>query len=214
MCPLLTTVATFFKFRTKAFLHMNYFYWHLDYDAQKPTFEKCPPNNGAICLEHEHESFSVCSDRILGSESASSDSKLWELLSYIYESLNCDFLFFRNLSPPSKGLCASQLFTNSVTQVLMNLLSRCLSVICVMNINDSQFGTLSLTQTFCMKAMWVIWYGNIITTHRFPVCKKALSRFGKEGHSDPHPKDSSPLLGKYFCGVPALNAWWSILRTL
>lgn len=103
MCPLLTTVATFFKFRTKAFLHMNYFYWHLDYDAQKPTFEKCPPNNGAICLEHEHESFSVCSsDRILGSESASSDSKLWELLSYIYESLNCDFLFFRNLSPPVK----------------------------------------------------------------------------------------------------------------
>lgn len=55
------------------------------------------------------------------------------------------FYFFRNLSPPSKGLCASQLFTNSVTQVLMNLLSRCWSVICVMNINDSQFGTLSLT---------------------------------------------------------------------
>lgn len=94
-CPLLTTIATSFKFRNKAFLHMNYFYWHLDYDAQKPTFEKCPPNNGAVYLEHEHESFSVCSsDRILDSESASSNSKLWESLSYIDESLNCDFSIF------------------------------------------------------------------------------------------------------------------------
>jgi len=35
---------------------MNYFYWHLDYGAQKPAFEKqklntkLPPNNGAIYL--------------------------------------------------------------------------------------------------------------------------------------------------------------------
>lgn len=40
------------------FLRMNYFYWHLDYGAQKPAFEKqkqklntkLPPNNGAIYL--------------------------------------------------------------------------------------------------------------------------------------------------------------------
>lgn len=35
------------------------FYWHLDYDAQKPAFEKLPPND-AIYLQHKHESFSVC----------------------------------------------------------------------------------------------------------------------------------------------------------
>lgn len=39
---------------------MDYFYWHLDYDAQKPAFEKLPPNNDAIYLQHKHKSFSVC----------------------------------------------------------------------------------------------------------------------------------------------------------
>lgn len=102
MCPLLTTVATSFKFRTKAFLHMNYFYWHLDHDAQKPPFEKCPPNNGAICLEHEHKSFSVCSsDRILDRVPAPTVNfgncwatylNPWTVIFYFY-------FFFRNLSP-------------------------------------------------------------------------------------------------------------------
>lgn len=104
---------------------MNYFYWHLDYGAQKPTFEKLPPNNGAIYLQHKHESFSVCSsDRILDSERRlpAPTVNIWEFLSYIYESLNSDFLYFSEICPPNKGLCASQLFTNSVTQVLMSLL--------------------------------------------------------------------------------------------
>lgn len=175
MCPLLTTIATSFKFRTKAFLHMNYFYWHLDHDAQKPPFEKCPPNNGAICLEHEHKSFSVCSsDRILDRVPAPTVNfgncwatylNPWTVIFYFY-------FYFLEICPPNKSLCASPLFTNSVTQVLMNLLSRCLSVICVMNINDSQFGTHCYSHTFCMKVIWVIWYGNIITTHCFPVCKR------------------------------------------
>lgn len=56
------------------FLHMNYFYWQLDYSAQKPTSEKLPPYNGVI--QHKHESLSVySSDRILDSESASSNSE-------------------------------------------------------------------------------------------------------------------------------------------
>lgn len=42
-CPLLTTVATAFQFRTKAFLHMNYFYWRLDYDAQKSLLLRSVP---------------------------------------------------------------------------------------------------------------------------------------------------------------------------
>lgn len=53
---------------------MNYFYWQLDYSAQKPTSEKLPPYNGVI--QHKHESLSVySSDRILDSESASSNSE-------------------------------------------------------------------------------------------------------------------------------------------
>lgn len=47
---------------------------------------------------------------------------IWEFLSYICESLNCGFLYFSKICPLNKGTCASQLFifTNSVTQVLMN----------------------------------------------------------------------------------------------
>lgn len=52
-----------------------------------------------------------------------------------------------------------------------------------MNTNDSQFGT--LLHTFCTKAIGVIWFGNIITTQRFPVCRKALSRLGKEAIQTP-----------------------------
>lgn len=51
--PLLSNLGTM------TFVCMNYFYWHLDYDAQKPAFEKLPPND-AIYLQHKHESFSVC----------------------------------------------------------------------------------------------------------------------------------------------------------
>lgn len=58
------------------FLGMNYFYWHLDYGAQKPAFEKntkhktqkLPPNNGAIYLYHKHESFPGSSNGILDSD--------------------------------------------------------------------------------------------------------------------------------------------------
>lgn len=110
-----------------AFLCMNYFYWHLDYGAQKPAFEKFPPNIGAIYLRHKHESFSVCSsDRILDSERRlpAPTVNVWGFLSCIYAYLNNGFLYFSELCPPNKGMCASQLFifTNSVTQVFMNLL--------------------------------------------------------------------------------------------
>lgn len=79
----------------------------------------------------------------------------------------------------------------------MNLFSRCLSVICVMNINDSQFGTHCYSQTFCMKVIWVIWYGNIITTQCFPICKRALSRLVKKAIQTPVQK----ILHHYWANI-------------
>lgn len=121
-CPLSSNLGSM------TFLRTNYFYWHLDYGAQKPAFEKLPPNN-VIYLQYKHESFSVCSsDRILDSDRRLPAPRVnfWEFLSYIYESLNCSFLYFSEICPLNKGMCASQLFifTNSVAQVLnwMNLL--------------------------------------------------------------------------------------------
>jgi hypothetical protein len=51
---------------------MNCFHWHLDCGVQKPAFEKqnetkktFPPNNGAIYLQHQHESLLlVCPNRV------------------------------------------------------------------------------------------------------------------------------------------------------
>lgn len=113
-----------------AFPRINYFYWHLHYDAQKPAFEKLPLNNGAINLQHKHESFSVCSsDRILdsGRRLPAPTVNIWESELHLWIPELWFSRFFRNLSP-KKGMCASQLFifTNSVSQVLnwRNLLKR------------------------------------------------------------------------------------------
>lgn len=74
-CPLSSNLGPM------TFLCVNYFYWHLDYGAQKPAFEKIkkkkkgknPPQNiklppkewRATSLWHKHESFSASSKGIL-----------------------------------------------------------------------------------------------------------------------------------------------------
>lgn len=92
---------------------MNYFYWHLDYSAQKPAFEKFPPHIGAIYLQHKHESFSFCSsDKILDSERRlpAPTVNVGGFLSYIYAYLNNGFLYFSEIC-----MCASQLYLQIVS---------------------------------------------------------------------------------------------------
>lgn len=71
----------------------------------KNKYSPPPPNNGAIYLQHQHKSLLfVCPNRVPGSqqEIASSGRNLWESSSYIYKSLNCDFLYLKKKKSVTK----------------------------------------------------------------------------------------------------------------
>lgn len=73
-------------------------HWHFRLRCSKACFWKTP-NNGALHLQHQQESFSVCSsDSKLDSEEPSSNCK-WGILSYIRDPWN---MVFRELVPPIK----------------------------------------------------------------------------------------------------------------
>lgn len=67
-----------------AFPGVEYFSLAFNYGAQKPAFEKLPPNHGALDLQHQQESLSVCSsDRKLDSAEMTSSNSNGGILSYI-----------------------------------------------------------------------------------------------------------------------------------
>lgn len=81
-------------------------------------------------------------------------------------------------------------------------------MICITNTNDGHLGTLQFTQkSFCIKAVWFIWYGNTVTAQCFPCLQKTLwVGWVKERPSSillPE-RFFLPLLGKYFC-VPTIK---------
>lgn len=78
-------------------------------------------------------------------------------------------------------------FTNSVTQVLIEWLYSSLvdalvyCVVCHRHKWQLVWHHTAHTEQLRMKAMWLIGYGDISTTQRFPVCKNTLSRLGGGG---------------------------------
>lgn len=121
-------------------------------------------------------------------------------------------------------------FTNSVTQVLIEWLYSSLvdalvyCVVCHRHKWQLVWHHTAHTEQLRMKAMWLIGYGDISTTQRFPVCKNTLSRLGGGGGGGgkrPFYTLSQKflllfffltLLRKCFCGFLTLNASRSIMK--
>lgn len=121
-------------------------------------------------------------------------------------------VFFRNLSPDWRYVCfpTSCIYKSGHSGLKMDTSTRGSAdadlTVCVTNTSDSPLGTLwSTQQTFRIKAVWLIWYGNTNTLNVSLFAKKTKKSCKWAEWKKGHPYSSSkdffpflPLLGKIF----------------
>lgn len=135
-------------------------------------------------------------------------------------------VFFRNLSPDWRYVCfpTSCIYKSGHSGLKMDTSTRGSAdadlTVCVTNTSDSPLGTLwSTQQTFRIKAVWLIWYGNTNTLNVSLFAKKkkkAASGLSerKAIHTLPQKTffPSYHYWAKYFHGVSTIKARWPTLR--